>query len=374
MLTTTAHTVTTMPNCQEPKYRGPKRTKGPKPLSRVELHIHLDGSLRMTTVWELSKAKGLALPGNGSLDDLISHVKMAEPANLTKFLSGFQYTAPALSGDMKAVERMAYEFCEDAAFNGLLYVEGRFCPNFLIGEAGDCTSDDVVEAALQGLERGEAEYGVVVRLLLCCIRGMGQFSEDILRLCVKYREQGVVGMDIAGDEEGLDPADPDMFEPSTYRIFEKARDLGIHRTVHAGEVGNPKCVEQALDRLYAERIGHGYKVVEDASLYARCLQDRVHFETCPTSSIMTGAQPLSIFYHAVCRFADDQANFSINSDDPMVTGTWTEQEYELVQSWGLTEAHLVRCNVNALKASFLPEAEKEAMLKRLYSAYGIQSD
>lgn len=363
-----------MPNYPEPKFRGPKRTKAPRPLTRVELHIHLDGALRLSTVWELSRAKGLPLPGTGSLGDLVSHVELAEPSNLTGFLAGFQYTAPALTGDMAAIERIAMEFCEDAAYNGLLYVESRFCPNFLVGDSGAFTSDDVVEAVLKGFKRGEAEYGVVARVLLCCIRGLPQFSEDVLRLCVKYREEGVVGMDIAGDEEGLDPADADMFEPTTYTVFQKAKELGIHRTVHAGEVGPAKCVQQALDRLHAQRIGHGYRVLEDDQLYARCLEERVHFETCPTSSILTGAQPLGVFYHAVCRFADDGANFSVNSDDPMVTGTWTQQEYELVQSWGLEEGHLARSNINAIKASFLPAEEKEVMVKRLYAAYGVDTN
>ena len=142
-----------MPNYPEPKFRGPKRTKAPRPLSRVELHIHLDGSLRMSTIWEISKAKGLSLPGDGSLEALAAHVEMAAPADLTEFLSGFQYTAPALVGDMAAVERVsaflglncfltiyifqiAVEFCEDAAYNGVLYVESRFCPNFLVGDSG----------------------------------------------------------------------------------------------------------------------------------------------------------------------------------------------------------------------------------------------
>jgi len=362
-----------MPNYPEPKFRGPKRTKAPRPLSRVELHIHLDGSLRMSTIWEISKAKGLPLPGDGSLEALTAHVEMASPADLTDFLSGFQYTAPALTGDMAAIERIAVEFCEDAAYNGLLYVESRFCPNFLVGDSGSLSSDDVVEAVLRGFKRGEEEFGVVARVILCCIRGLPQFSEDVLRLCVKYKEKGVVGMDIAGDEEGLDPKDADMFEPSTYKVFEEAKKLGVNRTVHAGEVGPAKCVEQALDRLHAQRIGHGYRVLSDEALYARCLKERVHFETCPTSSILTGAQPLNIFYHAICRFADDGANFSINTDDPMVTGTWTEQEYKLVGSWGLEEAQLVKCNINAMKASFLPEGEKELMVKRLLAAYGLDS-
>eukprot|EP00090_Calanus_glacialis_P045899 TRINITY_DN8773_c0_g1_i1.p1 TRINITY_DN8773_c0_g1~~TRINITY_DN8773_c0_g1_i1.p1 ORF type:complete len:394 (-),score=134.85 TRINITY_DN8773_c0_g1_i1:335-1516(-) len=367
--------ISTMPNFSEPKFRGPKRTKTAIPLSRVELHIHLDGCVRMSTIWELCKAKGLSLPGRGTIEDLTASVEMNEPGNLTSFLSGFQYTAPALSGDLVAIERIAREFCEDAAHNGLLYVESRFCPHLLLPEAGSgdtIVADDIVEAVLRGFKAGEEEYGLTARVLLCCIRGLDQFSEDVLRLCVKYRDQGVVGMDIAGDEEGLDPNDPDMFNPTTIKVFTEAKELGINRTVHAGEVGPAKCVEQALSKLFAQRIGHGYRVLEDEELYAKCLKDQVHFETCPTSSILTGAQPLSFFYHAVCRFCDDKANFSINTDDSMVTGTWTEQEYELVRSWGLKESHLVRANINAMKASFLPEDEKAELLNKLYSAYGIE--
>ena len=315
-------------------------------------------------------------------------MELAQPGNLTNFLAGFQYTAPALAGDVVAIERVAREFCEDAAYNGLLYVESRFCPHLLLDEKNEeVTADEIVEAVLRGFKTGEAEHGLTARVLLCCIRGLDQFSDDILRLCVKYRDQGVVGMDIAGDEEGLDPSQPNMFDPVTIRVFNEARELGVHRTVHAGEVGPAKCVEQALDILHAERIGHGYRVLEDDNLYARCLRDKVHFETCPTSSILTGAQPLNFFYHAVCRsgqtfkfrlssqfhfrFADDGANFSINTDDSMVTGTWTEQEYELVKSWGLKEVHLVRANINAMKASFLPEKEKSELIKKLYQAYSI---
>jgi len=364
--------LTRMPLYPEPKFRGPVRTKGATPLSRVELHIHLDGSVRMSTVWELYTQKGLTLPGDGTLEGLRALVELQEPGDLTKFLAGFQYTAPVLAGDLGAIERVAREFCEDAAYNGLLYVEARFCPHLLLDEkSGDVTADDIVEAVLRGFKSGEAQHGLTARVLLCCIRGLDQFSEDVLRLCVKFRDQGVVGMDIAGDEEGLDPAQENMFDPVTIKVFNEARDLGINRTVHAGEVGPAKCVEQALDILHAQRIGHGYRVLEDEELYARCLRERVHFEVCPTSSLLTGAQPLSYFYHAVCRFADDGANFSINTDDPMVTGTWTEQEYELVRSWGLKEVHLVRANVNALNASFIPENEKVELIQKLHKAYDI---
>lgn len=359
------------------KFHGPRRTQQSVPLSRAELHIHLDGSLRLSTVWELCKQKGLPLPGRGTLEDLRLAVQLQKPSDLAEFLAGFRHTAPALIGDPAAMERVALEFCEDAAANGLVYVESRFCPHLLldnVAKEDTATADDILEAVLRGFARGREAYGVHVEALLCCIRGLDSFDRDILRLCEKYRGRGVVGIDIAGDEGHLNPADKLMFDTGVISVFDEARRLGIQRTVHAGEAGPAKCVQQALDIMHADRIGHGYHVLEDAALYARCLKQRVHFETCPTSSILTGAQPTDVFYHATVRFAEDGANFSINSDDPMVTSTWTEQEYELVRSWGLSEAHIVRANVNAISSSFLPAAEKKAMLRKLYDVYHIQLD
>jgi adenosine deaminase len=99
---------------------------------------------------------------------------------------------------------------------------------------------------------------LTARVILCCICGLDQFSEDVIRLCVKYREQGVVGIDVAaGDGEALNPEDPDISNPATIKVFTDAKELGINRTVHAGEVGPAKCVEHALSKLFGQRIGHG---------------------------------------------------------------------------------------------------------------------
>jgi len=365
-----------MSNHSGPKFHGPKRTKNASPLSRVELHIHLDGAVRHSTVWELCKQKGLSLPGRGTIDDLKRAVQMAEPSDLAEFLSGFQHTSPALTGDIVAMERVALEFCEDTAANGCLYVEARFCPGLLVNPASqdEASTDDILEAVLRGLQRGQAEFGVTVRVILCCIRGLPHLNKDVLRLCEKYKDKGVVAMDIAGDEGGLENSESAMFDKNVVATFDEARRLCVNRTVHAGEVGPAKCVDQALSLLHAGRIGHGYRILEDEELYQKCLKARVHFETCPTSSILTGAQPTDIFYHAILKFAEDGANFSINSDDPMVTGTWLEQEYDLVRSWGLNETHIIRGNLNGLRSSFLPEAEKKALLKKLYNVYHIHMD
>lgn len=359
------------------KFHGPKRTKNEVPLSRAELHIHFDGAVRISTIWELCKQKGLPIPGRGTIEDLKWAVQMSEPSDLAGFLSGFRHTSPAITGDIHAVERCAWEFCEDIASNGILYVEARFCPHLLINppKEDEATADDILEAALRGFERGQKDFGITLRTILCCIRGLPAFDKDILRQAEKYRDKGVVAIDIAGDEAGCNKTlEEHMFEQNVISTYDEARRLGINRTAHAGEVGPAKCVEQALDLLHAMRVGHGYRVLEDEPLYQRCLKNRVHFETCPTSSILTGAQPTDIFYHATVRFAEDGANFSINSDDPMVTGTWLEQEYELVRSWGLNETHIIRGNVNAVKSAFLPPDEKKILLKQLYSAFHLHLD
>jgi adenosine deaminase len=359
------------------KFHGPKRTQKSVPLSRAELHIHLDGSVRLSTVWELSKQKNIPLPGNGSIAALEKVVHMSEPSTLAGFLSGFQYTSAPLTGDIVAMERVAYEFCEDISSHGVLYVEARFCPHLLVSPDGgedSATADHILEAVLRGFDKGSVEFGVTVRTLLCCIRGLPQFDKDIVRLADKYRDKGVVGIDVAGDEGHLEEGKSAMFEQSVIDTYDEARKLGLNRTAHDGEVGPAACVEQALTTLSAMRIGHGYRVLENPELYEKCLKDKVHFETCPTSSILTGAQPTDIFYHAVVKFAEDGANLSINSDDPMVTGTWIEQEYELVRSWGLNEAYLTRANFNAIRSCFLPPDEKKEMLKKMREVNHIHLD
>lgn len=354
------------------KFLGPERTEKAVPLSRAELHIHLDGSVRYSTIWELCKQKGLPLPGRGTIGDLAAAIQQHESATLADFLDGFKHLAPALTGDVKAMERVAWEFCEDAVANGLLYVEARFCPHLLINPPaeGEASADDILEAVLRGFAKGEKSFGLTVRTILCCIRGLPHFSRDILRQCEKYRDQGVVGIDVAGDENGPEPFNT----PSVVQVFQEAKRLGISRTVHAGEAGSAQNVADALSLLHAMRIGHGYHVLDDQALYRQCLADQVHFETCPTSSILTGSQPPSVFRHAVVQFAEDGANFSINTDDPSVTGTWTEQEYELVRSWGLNETHLVRSNFNAVKAAFLQAHEKKELLKKMRQVYGMDDD
>ncbi|KAF0299964.1 Adenosine deaminase [Amphibalanus amphitrite] len=345
---------------------------------RVHLHIHLDGAIRPSTIWELSRQKKLPLPGNGSLRELEEALQIHSPRDLAFFLAKFRWICPAVMGDLAAIERVAFEFVEDEAGSAVLYTEPRFSPHLLVGAGGQVTARQVTEAVLRGLARGQQQFGVTARLLLCCIRGMTEFYSETLELCTEFRDKGVVGMDIAGDEASATTKDGDahsceqMLEPEL-KLFQEAARRGIHRTVHAGEAGPAYMVQVALDKMHAERIGHGYHVLEDEELYRRCIKERVHFECCPSSSYLTGAVSLTQTKHPVQRrvFYEDGASFSVNLDDPTVIQADMDTEYSLLRRMGFNEAMFATMNFNAAKASFLPDSEKKELLKKLREAFGV---
>lgn len=216
-----------------------------------------------------------------------------------------------------------------------------------------------------------------------------EHAEEVFNLIKANRQNGVVAIDIAGNESLTEIF---KYTPEEASIFRAAKAEGIHRTAHAAEIGPASNVQEALEELCTERIGHGYHVVEDEALYEYCLQKRVHFECCPYSSILTGAVSSSLNHgkHPIVKFAEDGANFSINKDDTTVTGTTLDDEYALLTKLGLTEAHFVRAvsigttkkacltmsicifqNLNAARSAFLPEAEKDELYKSLLNTYGL---
>ena len=165
-------------------------------------------------------------------------------------------------------------------------------------------------------------------------------------MCREFKNEGVVGIDIAGDEGAISAlGGGELYTEFEKSIFVEAKRLGIHRTVHAGEDGPSEIVKVAVEQMFAERIGHGYRVMQDPELYQKCLKNFIHFETCPTSSMLTGSVDLATatsLKHPVMQFAQDGANFSINTDDTTVTDSSLDNEYQLVRSWGMNEVHLTR--------------------------------
>uniref|UniRef100_A0A3Q4FZ48 Adenosine deaminase n=1 Tax=Neolamprologus brichardi TaxID=32507 RepID=A0A3Q4FZ48_NEOBR len=312
--------------------------------SQVELHVHLDGAIRVKT------SKGIFMP-------------------VCNFLS--------YHGDREAIKRIAREFVEDKAKEGVIYVEVRYSPHLLANtgvkpipwnqKKGDLSPDDVVRLVNEGLREGERKCKIKARSILCCMRHMPSWSKDVVKLCKKYKDEGVVAIDLAGDESLNCEANPDH-----KKAYEEAVRCGVHRTVHAGEVGPASVVKEAVEVLKAERVGHGYRTLEDKDLYKKLLARNMHFETCPISSKLTGACNPDFTKHPIITFMKDKANYSLNTDDPLIFNANLHHDYQAAhQHMGFTEEEFKRLNICAAQSSFLPAKEKEELLKTLREAYGM---
>ncbi|XP_046680243.1 adenosine deaminase-like [Homalodisca vitripennis] len=345
------------------------------PRKKIQLHLHLDGSVRPSTAWELAQEKGIKIPGVTNFEEFKKACIVSNPSNLWGFLQHFGVFWPAFCGDLDALERNAYEFCEDAQKNGVIYAEVRYSPTTSLGDkafkvVGPLGYDEVIRRISFGLKRGEHDFGVKTRTILC--GGYCKESNDLyqtLRLCQAHYYEGVVGMDLLTlqQEHGIIEEAP-LVEP-IISVYQEAARTGVHRTVHAAEASGAHSVQRAVYGLGSERIGHGYHVLEEPEIYNKCLQDRIHFECCPYSSLLTGSVKTGGKTHPIIRFANDRANFSISADDPTVTGHHVQDDYALLANWGLSEDLMAQANLNAAYSSFLDDHGKHDLLKTLKEDY-----
>uniref|UniRef100_A0AAX7SD53 Adenosine deaminase n=1 Tax=Astatotilapia calliptera TaxID=8154 RepID=A0AAX7SD53_ASTCA len=320
------------------------------------------------------RMRGKTLPVN-TVEEMKKRIIVEKPGTLTSFLEKFNEYMHVIAGDREAIKRIAREFVEDKAKEGVIYVEVRYSPHLLANsgvkeipwnqEEGDLSPDEVVRLVNEGLSEGEREFKIKARSILCCMRHMPSWSKDVVELCKKYKDEGVVAIDLAGDESLNCEANPEHME-----AYEEAVRCGIHRTVHAGEVGPASVVKEAVEVLKAERVGHGYRTLEDDDLYKKLLAQNMHFETCPISSKLTGACNADFTTHPVITFMKDKANYSLNTDDPLIFNSNLHHDYQTAhQHMGFTEEEFKRLNICSAQSSFLPAKEKEELLKTLNEAY-----
>lgn len=314
---------------------------------KVELHVHLDGAVRPETVIDIARERGMldSLP-HKTADELNRDVILREPSSLERLLQSFTYFMPIICGYKPALSRVAYELCEECAIHRIQYMECRYSPHLFSNSVddpvycktkGEFTPHDVVKTVNEALARGMKDYKVTVTSILCCLTDKPEWAAEVLDLCIEFQGQGVVGIDIAGQEfhPGVHPDDCEL-----KRVFKKAAELGIRRTVHAGEIGTSQAVQEALDDMKAERIGHGYHAYDDKELYKKIVESQVHLETCPISSIITGACIQES--HPLKQFVKDGANYSINTDDPVVLGNTLTDDFSFAQDLGLSDEDIIK--------------------------------
>lgn len=320
---------------------------------QVELHLHLDGSFRPETVWELAEAKGVAMPAADLAGYRAYLAATTDCASVNEYLERFELPLRVMQ-DAAALTRVTRELVEDLADRGTAYAEIRFAPQLHTREG--MTQRQAVEAVLEGRRQGsEARPGIDIGILLCmmCVgpeTANWEANAETVETAAEYLGQGVVGIDLAG-AEGIVPLK--NFAP----LFQRAGELRLPFTCHAGDSPGPDTVADALD-FGARRIGHGHHIYQDPALVRRAADLGVTLEICPTSNIQCKTQP-SYVLHPAKRLLDAGLRVTISTDNMTLAAVTLEDEYRrCVTQMGFTGEDLRTMARYALDAAFLPEAEK----------------
>jgi adenosine deaminase len=335
---------------------------------KVLLHDHLDGGLRPATVLELADAAGYQDLPTSDIDALGRwFTEAADSGSLVRYLETFAHTCGVMQ-TTDALVRVAAECAEDLANDGVVYAEVRYAPE-LFCENG-LSLDTIVEAVQEGFRIGTeralaAGRRVRIGTLLCAMRQNAR-SLEIAELAVRYRDQGVVGFDIAGPEAGFPPT-------RNLDAFEYLRQQNMHFTIHAGEAFGLKSIWEAIQYCGAERLGHGVRIVDDIKVdgdgtvhlgrLASYVRDRrIPLEMCPSSNVQTGAAP-SIAEHPIGLLTRLRFRVTVNTDNRLMSNCLPSTEMAaLVDAFGYDWADLQWFTLNAMKSAFIGFDERLAII------------
>lgn len=325
-----------------------------KAYPKVELHRHLEGSLRLSTMREIARQYQLDLP-HEDLEKFRSLVQVIEEDlfNFQNFLSKFTtlrnfYQSPEI------IRRVTRESIADAASDNIRYMELRFTPVALT-RIKDFPLSEAMDWVVETAETASEEYGISTRLIVSVNRHESiELAEEVAGLAVDRMHRGVVGMDLAGSEAEFPGGE---FEP----IFRQAKESGLGVTIHAGEWAGPDLVQLAINSLHAERIGHGVRVLEDNDIVRMAKEKQIAFEVCPTSNFQSGVVT-ELAEHPLPKMIDAGLLCTLNTDDPGISRIDLSYEYQIgCEVLGLSKERLEELVLNAVDCSFLPDDEKKVL-------------
>jgi adenosine deaminase len=339
-------------NSQEPKLPIEFFLKLPK----TDLHVHLDGSLRLETIIDLARIQNVALPSMLP-DGLKKGLRLGENyGSLVEYLKVFDVTLSVLQTE-ESLFRAAFELAEDAANENVRYMEVRYSP--MLHTKRGLRLTNVIEAVLDGLRAAREKFGIESNVIVCGIRNISpESSLEMAEHAVAYKNRGVVGFDLAGAEYD---------HPAKHHraSFQLVRDNNINTTIHAGEAYGPESIAQSIHVCGAHRIGHAVRLRENGDLLHYVNDHRIPLECCPSSNVQTGAvrsipgHPIKLYYNLGLRV-------TINTDNRMVTDTTVSKELWLCHTqMGFTVHDIKSMIVAGFKSAFLPFHVKQQYLRRI---------
>lgn len=323
-----------------------------KYLPKIELHCHLDGSVRPSTVIELAKKKNIELP---SLNEIEIQKLMVAPKNcssLDEYLKRFDLPGLVMQ-DEEGLERIAFELMEDAFSENIVYIEIRFAP--LLHVSKGLTVKQVISSVLKGIKRAENQFDIKGNLILSCMRTMSvESSYEVIESGKEFLGNGVVAVDLCSSE----------YDDFCFK-FEKpialARSYGYRVTIHAGETGIGKNVLDAINILKAERIGHGIFIKDNEEAYNLVKEKNITLEMCPTSNLQTKAID-HLFNYPLEKFYKDGIKVTLNTDNRTVSNVDLTNEYSvIINEFNMDEEDYKNIYLNSVKACFANDEIKNKL-------------
>ena len=322
-------------------------------LPKIDLHRHLEGSLRLSTLADIAVEHGVDLP-SWDIEELRPYVQVVDDTpDFLGFLAKFKLLRRFYSS-REAVMRVAYEAVADAAEDNIYYLELRFNPVALSLNQG-FSFEEVVDWVILATNQAQAEYAIQTRLIVQIGRHEPQYAWQLAEIAVAQKDRGIVALDLAGDEVNY-PLDKFI------DIFQWAKKQGLHITAHAAEAGPASHIKDALEKLGAERIGHGVRAMEDLAVIDLLKRSQATLEMCPTSNLQTGIVP-KLAKHPMYAFFQIGIPVTINTDDPSISNTTLTDEFLVAaRGVGVPFRVLPEMILNAARAAFLPEPEKARLV------------
>lgn len=311
----------------------------------IDLHLHLDGSMRAKTILDLANQQNINLPVY-SEKELNNYLRVPENCqSLNEYLERFDLPLKVLQVP-EAIERVTFELIEDLAVMGLEYAEIRFAPQ--LSTKNGLSQMEVVKYAVNGLKSALKKYtNIDCGLILCCMRNKDNYKDNLetVETAREYIGNGVCAIDLAGDEFNFKTKD---FE----NLFKKAKDYFIPFTIHAGEADGPESINAALN-FGAKRIGHGVNSIQDKNLLNRLIDNKIVLEMCVTSNIHTKCIK-NEFSHPIRNYFDMGIMVTVNTDNMTVSNTTLIKEYELLKkNYNFTDKEIETMNQYAREVRFL---------------------
>ena len=325
-------------------------------LPKTDLHVHLDGSLRLETIWDLAKKDHIDL-GADSIEELRNLISPGKThASLNDYLKGFEITLKVLQ-TRENLYRAAYELAEDCAKENVGYFEVRYSP--ILHTQKGLSLPVILEAVIDGLKAGQRDFGVMSGVIVCGMRNISpEVSLRMAELAVAFKHRGVVGFDLAGAENNYPARDH-------LGAFSLILSNNVNVTIHAGEAYGPDSIHQALHYCGAHRIGHGVRLREDGDLLNYVNDHRIPLELCPSSNVQTGAVK-NISEHPLKFYLDLSLRVTLNTDNRLITNTTMTDEYwQAYKTFNLSPQNILDLIINGVKSSFMPYELKKAYLREV---------